>query len=230
MIRGAGFDFGQVCMTFDTQQWYDFVRSKQHVGPSVIEPEAFFKLEHVADFDIGRIDTTEFISRSKKSLRINVSDSDFLFEYTNNMKPDFKMLSIIQTLKQNGLKLAMISNINSHHYWYVRLVHPRIFACFDYLMLSFKHGFKKPDRRMWEKPVEDLGIPLSEWFYVDDLAANVTVFKQLGGGAGYHYNVTDDKYCSNGRREVERSKLVTKMVGLEMITPAQASNILKIVF
>lgn len=230
MIRCAGFDFGQVCMTFSTQQWYDFVRSNRRVGHGVAEPEEFFKLEHVADFEVGRIDTADFILRSKNVLGLNVSDSEFLFEYTGNMKPDSKILEIILVLKQNGLKLTMISNINSHHYWYVRLVHPEVFAVFDYLMLSFQHGFKKQDRRMWEKPAKDLGIPLNEWFYVDDLAANITAFEQLGGGAGHHYNVADDKFCPNGRLETERNKLILKMVNLGMLTYPQAGNLLQIIF
>lgn len=230
MVRCAGFDFSQVCMIFKTEQWYDFVRSNRHTGPGVAEPEEFFGLEHVADFDIGRIDTAEFISRSKNSLGLNVSDGEFLFEYSNNMKPDFKMLDVVRIMKRNGLKLAMISNINSHHYRYVRLVHPRIFTCFDYLMLSFQHGFKKPDRRMWEKPVEDLGIPLNDWFYIDDLAVNVGAFKQLGGGVGHHYDVIDDNYCDNGRREIERNRLILKMVSLGMLTYSQAGNLLQIIF
>lgn len=228
----GGFDYGQVCMTFNTQQWYDFIRSNRYASPGVVEPEEFFRTEYVSDFDLGCINTAEFVLRSKNVLGlVNVSDSEFLRAYTANMKPDYKMLAIVRALKQNGLKTVMVSNMNQHHYWYTRLIFPEVFADFDCLILSFQcDSFKKPDPRMWEIPADFLGVPLKDWFYVDDLAGNVAVFERLGGGAGHHYNVIDDRYCPNGRLEIERNRLILRMVNLGMLSLSQAGGIVRIDF
>jgi len=227
----AGFDYGQVCMTFNTQQWYDFIRSNRYVSPGVVEPEKFFKLSFVGDYDIGDIKTPEFVSKSKSALGLtHVSDERFSHEFTANMRPDRRMLEAIKALKQNDIKLVMVSNMNSRHYWHTRLFFNEVFADFDCLMLSFQCGFKKPDRRMWEIPADMIGVPLKNWFYVDDLLGNVNVFEQLGGGTGHHYNVIDDKFIPNGRREIERNKLMLKMVDSGMLTLAQVGRIARIDF
>ena len=233
MIRCAMFDFGHVLMPFSTQKWYDFVRSCQRPHPGAVKLEDFFGLEFVRKFDLGEIRTVEFISRSKSALGLDVSDGRFLFEYTDNiMNSDRKMLAIVRALKQNGLKLAVVSNINTCHYWHVKMAYPKVFADFDFLMLSFQHGFMKPDHRMWEVPARELGVLPEECFFVEDLKVNVVEFmkwsKELG--ASHHYDVADDKFCPNGRLEVERSRLMFKMMRLGLLNSIQASQIMQITF
>lgn len=100
---------------------------------------------------------------------------------------------------------------------------------FDYLALSFRLGLRKPDPKIWQAASRKLNVPFFECFFIDDLEENVSAFEKLGG-VGHHYNVVDEKFLSNGRLEIERNRLLVRMVNLGMLTPAQAGNILKIIF
>ena len=97
---------------------------------------------------------------------------------------------------------------------------PYVFANFDYPMLSYQHGFEKPDHRMWEVPARHLGVSPEECFFVDDFKSNIAEFMKWSGGLGisHHYDVADERYCPNGRLEEERNKLFLKMFDLDMLT------------
>ena len=219
MIRCAMFDFGQVLVRFETQRFYDFLRAHMP-NPDILKRRPIFTIEPMVDFDLGRIDTTRMFERIKSELALNVGIAEFLFHFTEVMNPDPKMATLRQILKVNGVKTAVVSNINIYHFQYVQLVYPYVFANFDYPMLSYQHGFEKPDHRMWEIPARHLGVSPEECFFVDDFKSNLVEFMKWSGGlgTGHHYDVVDEKYCPNGRLEEERKKLFLKMFDLNMLT------------
>lgn len=225
MIRCAMFDSGNVLVQFEMQKFYSFLRSHMS-NPDILEPELiFFGLEPICDFDLGKISVTEMFKRVKDKLGLNTGKLEFLIQSALTLKPDGRMLTIKRMLKQNGIRTVVVSNTNDFHFWYTKLAYPEVFAGFDYLMLSFKYGFKKPDHRMWDVPARHLGVSPGECFFVDDLKSNVVEFMKWseGLGAGHHYDVTDDKFCPNGRLKAERNKLIMEMISLGMLSSSQAS-------
>jgi len=219
MIRCAMFDFGQVLVQFETQRLYDFLRSHMS-DPDILNRRSIFTVEPMIDFDLGRIGTTQMFEKVKSELALNVGIAEFLFHFTEVMNPDPNMATLRRILKTNGIKTVVISNTNIYHSNYVQLVYPDVFANFDYLMLSYQHGFEKPDHRMWEVPARHLGVSPEECFFVDDFKSNIAEFMKWSGGLGisHHYDVADERYCPNGRLEEERNKLFLKMFDLDMLT------------
>ncbi|MBI2068879.1 MAG: HAD-IA family hydrolase [Candidatus Yanofskybacteria bacterium] len=225
-------------MQFRTNRFYDYVRA--HQLPGAINPEKFSGFDCVVDFDLGRMNRKEFCWEMKKCLEIDVGDDEFLFHYCEDVMssgPDHKMIELKQALKQNGLKLAVVSNINECHFEYVQRKWPEVFSDFDYLALSFRVGSRKPHPRIWLNAIERLGVMPEECFFIDDQMLNIVAFEQLGkqlgkqlSGIGHHYNVVDEKYCPNGRLEIERNRLVLRMVNLGMLSWSQASEITKVNF
>ena len=219
MIRCAMFDFGQVLVQFETQRLYDFLRSHMS-DPDILNRRSIFTVEPMIDFDLGRIGTTQMFEKVKSELALNVGIAEFLFHFTEVMNPDPNMATLRRILKTNGIKTVVISNTNIYHSNYVQLVYPDVFANFDYLMLSYQHGFEKPDHRMWEVPARHLGVSPEECFFVDDFKSNIAEFMKWSGGLGisHHYDVADERYWPNGRLEEERNKLFLKMFDLDMLT------------
>lgn len=203
LIRCAMFDFGNVLAHFDTQRWYDFITAHQQPGA-------------MSEF--------EFFELTEKALGLNVEFEEFFFEFTANIHPDPRMIGLRQSLRQNGIKLAIVSNINRYHFEYVSQKWPEVFTGFDYLALSFKLGIKKPDPMIWKIAAGQLGVKLSECFFIDDLETNILAFERLGG-IGHHYNVIDGSFCSNSRLEIERKLLIRRMTKLEMINRSQVKNL-----
>mgnify|MGYP001599525433 FL=1 len=228
MIHCAMFDCGNVLVQLNMQEFYRFLRSHMS-NPDILEPELIFlHLEPISDFDLGKIGVFQMFKRVKNTLDLNVGKNEFLAQSARILNPDRKVAAIGQMLKKNGIKTAVVSNTNNYHFEYLQTAYPDVFAAFDYLMLSFQHGFKKPDHRMWEVPACHLDVSPEECFFVDDLKNNIIEFMKWSKGLGtaHHYDVSDDKLCPNGRLEEERNKLVMRMVNLAMLTPAQAESII----
>lgn len=222
------FDFGNVLVHFDTQRFYDFLKAHQprHMS-GLVSPEEIFKLDCLREFDLGAITTLETFQRVKECLSLNIGLSEFLIEYTGVMKPDNKITVLRQVLRDNGIKTAVVSNINSYHFEYAQLVHSEVFTGFDYLALSFQLRLRKPDLQMWTVPASHLGINPDECIFVDDLKTNIDAF-QRWGGLGHYYNVVDEKFRPNGWLEVERRRFIFRLANLGVISFPQACQISKV--
>lgn len=227
MTRCVMFDFGNVLAHFKSQQWLDFLERYRRPGAEF--PSKVVQADHVAKYDLGQIGDFEFFEESKRVWNIDVSEEVFFSEFVKLLVPDLRMIALKQVLVQNKIKIAVVSNINRVHFECVNRKWPEVFIGFDYLALSFRLGLRKPDPRIWQATSRKLKVPLSECFFIDDLEENITVFEKLGG-IGHHYDVVDEKFCSNGRLEMERIKLIIRMINLKMLTPTQASDILNIIF
>lgn len=225
MIRCVMFDFGNVLMHFDTQRFYDFVRT--HQRPGSLSPENFFHSDICIKYDLGKVNEFEFFETTKQTLGIDVGIEQFFFEFTTLMRPDLRMIALRQVLKQNGVKVAVVSNISRYHYEYARRKWPEVFMGFDYLALSFRMKARKPDHRMYNAPAKRLGIPPERCLLIDDLKINTDEFERWGG-VGHHYNVVNDDFCSNGRLDKERNRLLLRMVNLGMLTLNQAGGIARV--
>lgn len=219
-------DFGNVIGPFDTQRWMDFLRT--HWPDGGREPDRFFYAEYFSLFDLDQINERGLF-RLMSQRGFKASEYEFLFELTAIMRIDPRMIALKQVLKQNGFKLAIVSNMNRYHFEHIKQMWPEVFEDFDYLALSFQLRVKKPDFRIFDAPAENLGVPPERCFLIDDLKENIDAFEHWGG-VGHYYNVIDEKFCPNGRLETERNRLVLRMVNLGMLSLNQAGSIVRIDF
>jgi len=226
-IRCAMFDFGNVLVHFKTQQWFDFL--ERYRRPGAETPSKVARADHVAKYDLGQIGDFEFFEESKRVWNVDVSEKVFFAEFINLMVPDPRMVALKQILVQNGIKIAVVSNINRVHFECINRRWPEVFIGFEYLALSFRLGLRKPDPRIWQAASRKLKVPLSECFFIDDLEENVAAFEKLGG-TGHHYDVVDEKFCPNGQLETERNRLILRMVNLGMLSLSQAGSIVRLDF
>lgn len=226
-MRAGIFDLGNVLAPYRSQRWLDFL--ERYRQPGAEAPSKVARAEHVAKYDLGQIGDFEFFDESKRVWNIDVSEEVFFSEFVELLVPDLRMVALKQVLCQNGIKTAVVSNINRVHFEVVNRRWPEVFMGFDYLALSFQLGLRKPDPRIWQTASKKLSVPLSECLFIDDLKENVTAFEQLGG-VGHHYDVVDEKFCPNGRLEIERNRLLLRMVNLDLITLNQAGSIARVDF
>jgi len=224
MIRCVMFDLGNVLVHFDTQRWYDFIAT--HQRNYSIKAGDCFNSDHGKKFDLGLISYLEYYEAVRRAYYLNIGIDVFFFEFTDIMMPDQKMIRLKRLLKQNGVKLALVSNINNYHFDYVAQRWPEVFADFDYLALSFQQKSIKPDDKMWRVSAAPLDAKEEECFFIDDRELNIAAFKRWGGGIGHHYNVVDDAFCPNGRLDIERRELVFRLASLGLISFSQAADII----
>ncbi len=92
---------------------------------------------------------------------------------------DPHLLELIRTLRADGLKIGMISNIGEG---YIDSIFSKVdrFAYFDDFVLSSEVGLIKPDHKIYELAAERLHVAPSECIFIDDIARNAHAAEDVG--------------------------------------------------
>lgn len=80
------------------------------------------------------------------------------------------VLILLDTLKANGIKIAMISNCSSEEV--AMLKESDLAHYFDEILLSYEVKMKKPDPCIYEDAAKRLGVELNECVFVGDGGSN----------------------------------------------------------
>lgn len=226
MSRAVLFDFGNVLVHFDSQRMIDFIADNQR--SSVVKPEALFKSELLAKYELGRLSDLDFFDQAKKLLKLRrgLEPEAFFAVFGSTMgKPDLQMLALRHALKANRILTGMVSNLSRFHYDWARTTYPETFMSFDYIGVSFRLGLRKPDPKIWRAVARRMKIRFQDAFFVDDQWPNVAAFNALGG-FGHHYEVVDDRFCANGKLEAERKRLILTLAARNYLTEQQAQRLI----
>ena len=106
------------------------------------------------------------------------TDELLIREYTKRFTPNREVLEMVRTLKQQGIKVAIVSNT----------IHPHIdfniwvglYNEFPVRVLSSEVGVRKPDSRIFGIALERLQVTPVNAFFVDDREDNVITARNLG--------------------------------------------------
>lgn len=204
ILKGLGVDFGNVVGIFDTPDWFKFIR--EHQG-NHLEPREIFAslIPIIKRHDLGQITNHEFFEEYRNVYKLKVTEKEFFDKLGSIFWIDREMLELINILKKRGIAVFLITNMNPFHAEFIRRHYPEVFASFDYRMISCQAGVAKPDEKAFTLPLEALDLESAECIYVDDSYDNIEKSCQLGY-KGWHYNVTDEYFCPNGRLDEERLK------------------------
>lgn len=86
--------------------------------------------------------------------------------YVRAMRPE--MPEVLQAIKQMGLKIGLISNVNSRGQVPANLKAYGIFHYFDPIVLSSEYGRRKPDPAIFHYAARLANVPTSACLYVGD--------------------------------------------------------------
>ena len=82
------------------------------------------------------------------------------------MRPE--MPAVLEAIKQMGLKIGLISNVNSRGQVPTNLKEYGIFHYFDPIVLSSEYGRRKPDPAIFHYAARLANVPASTCLYVGD--------------------------------------------------------------
>lgn len=179
-IKVVLFDLGRVLVDFDHK------RSAQRIAffckktPGEIYA-LFFESEATIAFEAGKITPQDFYLEVKKMLDLKLSYESFVPIWNDIFFLSPKNRSVFQlanSLRVN-YKTAMLSNINTLHYGYLKKNYP-VFGVFDQVFLSFELGTIKPDKKIYQQVIQELKVAPEEIFYTDDRGELVESAKTLG--------------------------------------------------
>ncbi|MDP3792230.1 MAG: HAD-IA family hydrolase [bacterium] len=217
LIKCVMFDFGNVLGIFDTPRWFDFI---YRYRGNCLEPHELFSgslLGITKDFDLGGLSPMDYYAKVRSAYRISTpTPKDFFNMLGSILSVDREMLEMVKTLRARGVVTVLVTNMNSFHAGYILQHYPEVMVSFDRKMISYEEGVIKPSPEFWIRPLDSLGFNASESIVVDDVLENIRVVCELGM-KGWHYNVSDEKFCQNGRLEEERLKFKNFLEYLDSI-------------
>lgn len=141
--------------------------------------EAIEKNNFLSDYELGKINTTNFEENVCNSLKIKNSKKVFE-EIWNSVldRPNYLLINRLLELKEM-YKLILASNTNEIHWKMIR----SIFREMNFeisSVLSFEIGFKKPDIQFFKKILASSDISPKDVLFIDDSLKNINEASALG--------------------------------------------------
>jgi len=127
--------------------------------------------------EVGEIDHREAQPRLARIIGLPEDGSDELFAglYADvHLVPE--MTQAVEALHASGVRTGVLSN----SWWLPVYDHPFYARAFDVQVISGQVGVRKPERAMFERGVEALGVPAEQIVFVDDFEENLPPARAMG--------------------------------------------------
>lgn len=179
-IKVVLFDLGNVLVDFDHKRAAERISGFCKKSPLEIY-SLFFDSQVTIAFEEGKLAPGEFYQRVKEMLDLKLSYSSFvpiwndIFFLSAKNRSVYRLVNILRA----GYKTAMLSNINSLHYEYLKKSFP-VFGVFDKIFLSCELGLIKPNKKIYENVTAAMQVSPQEMFYTDDRLELVQSANSLG--------------------------------------------------
>ena len=148
--------------------------------------DEFMKSELHAAFESGNIDEKEFRNGIRMAFNREWKD-EWIDQVWNTLLLTIpkERIKLLKTLRKD-YNLYLLSNTNSIHFKVVEEIfkkdHPEVsfLGLFDKVFLNHEMGLRKPDKKIYEKVVEEIGANPEQCLFVDDLQENLNAAKEVG--------------------------------------------------
>jgi HAD superfamily hydrolase (TIGR01509 family) len=151
--------------------------------------------------------TSEFHEKIRQGLKADIEFDEFRQIWSDIYEENLSVMQLIKELKKNNYKMYLLSNTNELHYLHIRNKY-KILDEFDDYILSYKLGYRKPSRVIFQSALEKSGLPASNHIYIDDMEEHVNAAQSIGM-IGILFRSTAQlrsELHKNGILLVERSK------------------------
>jgi putative hydrolase of the HAD superfamily len=145
------------------------------------------------ELETGRMTEHDFLGRLGRALLANLGREielhGFGERYFANLHPNEKLIAYFRSLRERGLRLALLTN-NVREWeplWRPKLP---VDELFELVVDSAFVGMRKPDPEIYSLTLERLALPAESCLFLDDIDVNVTTARELGMAA-IHFRDTD---------------------------------------
>ena len=101
-----------------------------------------------------------------------------VLEYTEDYHANQELLEYITTELKPKYKIGIISNAGDD--WVLKILGEASNQLFDDIVLSYKSGIIKPDRRIYELSAKNLGVKPEECIFIDDFERRCEAAREQG--------------------------------------------------
>jgi putative hydrolase of the HAD superfamily len=175
-IRAVIFDWGGVLIENPTEGILCYCREVLGIGAGCMLA-AYRKL--MPYFQEGKISEEEFWKgvRRRTGAQRQMPESLWLAAFEKSYAEKKDVFAVAVELYERGYRTGILSNTEKPAR---PLMDRESYRIFDPIVLSWEAGSAKPQRLIFEILIETLALEPSEIVLVDDVAANITVARELG--------------------------------------------------
>ena len=180
MIRAVCFDFGGVLVRI-ARSWNEACE-RAGVDPASSggsEADMVRAIGPAADLQTGRIGFDEFIERSRRNGTNTLEGSQLRAVHAGWLIEEFEgMRRIIETLNDQGIHTAALSNTDAEHWKTLREM--TSISRLRTRILSFEVGLRKPDPGIYHAAENLMDVAGSSILLLDDLPENIDAALRCG--------------------------------------------------
>jgi putative hydrolase of the HAD superfamily len=174
---------GEALACFGAREGMDAAVVREVVLADYAEPDGT-----IARLESGTIDPAEadeiLAERIGRRIGRQLDSLQLCRRLMQGLVADEAMVAAVQTLRGRGIRTALLSNS-----WGVeRYDTDQLAQTFDVAILSRDLALRKPDKRLFEHALKELGVSAEQTAFVDDLPANVEGAAASGIHAVVHVN------------------------------------------
>lgn len=150
----------------------------KNVGATDEQVAAIFET-YMKRFMRGQITEQEYWQEIKSNFGLSIPDtiSDEFMKW-NGLTANQDILDLIKEFRQNGLKVAILSNVIEPTYNVLRKA--GYYDLFDETIASCKVGFAKPEQEIYQISLDKLGTTADKSLFIDDKRGNLDPALEMG--------------------------------------------------
>ncbi|HKU05115.1 MAG TPA: HAD-IA family hydrolase [Bradyrhizobium sp.] len=184
------FDLGRVVLDID------FSRVMQiwagHAGCEAGDLAARFVVnDSFRHHETGKIDDAAFFQNLRHSLRIGISDAQFLEGWNAIFAGEMPGIAPLLSRAAGKIPLYAFSNTNPPHVEHFSRTYADLLGHFREIYLSSSIGLRKPEAEAYRHVVNAIGVPASRIVFFDDSAENIAGARAFGLNA-VHVRSSED--------------------------------------
>lgn len=177
-IKTIIFDMGNVLLNYDAKKAAERF-SKACKVPVMKIWVHFFTSQIEKAYTRGEISSEQFYHYSKEALRAPIGFETFKFYWNDIFTENHGMEDLLNRLERK-YPLYLLSNTNEMHFSFIREKFPHIFRHFTIAFASHELGCRKPDRKIFEKVLGQIGSKAEETVFIDDAPKFVEGARKVG--------------------------------------------------
>ena len=178
MVRAIIFDLGGVVVPFDFRRGYAAIAAVCPY-PAAEIPKRIRTTDLVQRYETGQIASEAFVEELCRLLDLDVGFDEFCALWTAIFLPGALLPESLFERLGSRYRLIALSNTNEIHFRHAWAHYP-VLARFDELVLSYRMGCAKPDRRIYDHAVARAGCLPEECLFIDDVEAYVEGARAAG--------------------------------------------------
>jgi len=166
------FDLGRVVFDVDFNKTLECWAAHAGCRPADLIAR-FLRDDAYKHHERGAISDAEFFTSLRSSLRIELSDVQFLEGWNAIFSGEMPGIAALLARAAQRVPLYAFSNTNRAHVEHFSVAYAGVLRHFREIFLSSTIGLRKPDAAAYDHVVKAIGVPAKRIVFFDDLAENI---------------------------------------------------------